>query len=161
MKVDNLYETIIACKACSRLVTFRSKIAKDKRKSYKDWDYWGKPVPGYGNINSKIMILGLAPAAHGGNRTGRVFTGDKSSDFLYKCLYKAKISNQPTSKHINELSSTNRLRLALERKSLVLSHILSQSAEPNEIIFSVTSEKNAQQMWVKIKLEVETLAISS
>ena len=102
MKLDNLSKTIIACKACPRLVTFRSKIANEKRKSYRDWDYWGKPVPGYGNINSKMMILGLAPAAHGGNRTGRVFTGDKSADFLFKCLFKVGLANQPDSKHRND-----------------------------------------------------------
>ena len=87
------------CKKCDRLVTFREKVAKEKRKSYMHWDYWGKPVPGYGNPNAKIMILGLAPAAHGGNRTGRVFTGDKSAEFLFNCLYHAGLSNQPNSDH--------------------------------------------------------------
>ena len=99
MKLKDLAKTIIVCKACPRLVSFRSKIARDKRKSYKNWEYWGRPVPGYGDSNSKMVILGLAPAAHGGNRTGRVFTGDKSADFLFKCLYHVGLSNQSNSDH--------------------------------------------------------------
>ena len=90
-------DKIISCTDCSRLVSFRTEIAKRKRKSFMDWEYWGKPVPGYGNPNSKLMILGLAPAAHGGNRTGRVFTGDKSADFLFRCLFAAGMSNQADS----------------------------------------------------------------
>ena len=98
----NLYElekAVVQCRKCDRLVTFREKVAKEKRKSYMHWDYWGKAVPGYGNPNAKIMILGLAPAAHGGNRTGRVFTGDKSAEFLFNCLYHVGLSNQPNSDH--------------------------------------------------------------
>ena len=91
------HDKIISCTDCSRLVSFRTEIAKRKRKSFMDWDYWGKPVPGYGDPNSKLMILGLAPAAHGGNRTGRVFTGDKSADFLFRCLFAAGMSNQADS----------------------------------------------------------------
>ena len=83
MTLVHLEKEITACRKCDRLVAFREKIAKEKRKSYMEWDYWGKPVPGYGKPNAKLMILGLAPAAHGGNRTGRVFTGDKSADFLF------------------------------------------------------------------------------
>ena len=97
MNSETLFNDIITCKICPRLVAFRSKIALEKRKSFNNWKYWGKPVPGYGDINSKILILGLAPAAHGGNRTGRVFTGDKSADFLFKCLYHVGLSNQPNS----------------------------------------------------------------
>ena len=81
---------------------FRKKISVEKRKQYIDQKYWGKPITGFGDIKSKILLVGLAPAAHGGNRTGRVFTGDKSSEFLYKCLYKAKIANQPKSIHLND-----------------------------------------------------------
>ena len=95
--IKKIQSEIVSCKRCPRLVEFRTKIAKEKRKSYMDWDYWGKPVPGYGDDNSKLLILGLAPAAHGGNRTGRVFTGDKSADFLFKCMHAAGISNQPES----------------------------------------------------------------
>ena len=97
MQLSELKNKIIKCKKCPRLVKFRNKIAKEKRKQYINENYWGKPITGFGNLNAKILIVGLAPAAHGGNRTGRVFTGDKSSDFLYKCLFKANISNQSNS----------------------------------------------------------------
>ena len=99
---NNLNLSITKCTKCSRLVKFRKKISTEKRKQYINETYWGKPITGFGDLRGKILFVGLAPAAHGGTRTGRVFTGDKSSDFLYKCLYKAKISNQPTSKHIND-----------------------------------------------------------
>ena len=97
MQLTELKNKIIKCKKCPRLVKFRNKIAREKRKQYINENYWGKPITGFGNLNAKILIVGLAPAAHGGNRTGRVFTGDKSSDFLYKCLFKANISNQSNS----------------------------------------------------------------
>ena len=95
--INEIRNKIISCTRCPRLVEFRTKIAKEKRKSYMDWDYWGRPVPGYGDDNAKLLILGLAPAAHGGNRTGRVFTGDKSADFLFKCMHAAGLSNQAES----------------------------------------------------------------
>ena len=97
-----LKKNIIACKKCSRLVRFRKKISTEKRKQFINETYWGKPITGFGDQNGKILFVGLAPAAHGGTRTGRVFTGDKSSEFLYKCMHKAKISNQPKSEHIND-----------------------------------------------------------
>ena len=93
---------IVSCKKCPRLVSFRKKIAKEKRKQFINEKYWGKPITGFGDPKARILFVGLAPAAHGGNRTGRVFTGDRSSDFLYKCLYKAKLSNQPNSDHKND-----------------------------------------------------------
>ena len=97
-----LNKKIIKCNKCKRLVNFRKKISTEKRKQYMHETYWGKPITGFGDFYAKILIIGLAPAAHGGTRTGRVFTGDKSSDFLYKCLYSAKISNQPNSDNIND-----------------------------------------------------------
>ena len=101
-QIINLNKRIIACKKCKRLKNFREKIAKDKRKQFINEKYWGKPITGFGDLNGRILLVGLAPAAHGGNRTGRVFTGDRSADFLYKCLHKAKMSNQPTSEYKND-----------------------------------------------------------
>ena len=98
----NLNNQIVKCKKCKRLVKFRKKIAKEKRRQYIKEKYWGKPITGFGDYNGEILLVGLAPAAHGGNRTGRVFTGDRSADFLFKCLYKSKLSNQPTSEYIND-----------------------------------------------------------
>ena len=99
---ERLNKKIIACNKCSRLVKFRKKISKEKRKQYLNETYWGKPITGFGDQNGKILFVGLAPAAHGGTRTGRVFTGDKSSEFLYKCLFNANISNQSKSEYIND-----------------------------------------------------------
>ena len=114
-KLINLNDKIIKCKKCPRLINFSKKISKLKRKQNLGEIYWGKPVPGFGYINSKILILGLAPAAHGGTRTGRAFTGDKSGDFLFKCLYKANLSNQPISKSLDD---------GLKLKSIFVTNIL-------------------------------------
>ena len=99
---NKLNNSIIKCIKCKRLVNFRTKISIQKRKQFINEKYWGKPITGYGDTNGKILLVGLAPAAHGGNRTGRVFTGDKSSDFLYKCLHKVKIANQPNSDYLDD-----------------------------------------------------------
>ena len=97
MTLIKLNNNIIKCRQCERLVNFREKIATEKRRQYINEAYWGKPITGYGDINSQLLMIGLAPAAHGGNRTGRVFTGDKSADFLFKCLFKAGFANQSIS----------------------------------------------------------------
>ena len=102
IRLNNLNKTIINCKKCPRLVKFINKVSFNKRKQNINEVYWGKPVPGFGNSNSKLAIIGLAPAAHGGTRTGRAFTGDKSGEFLFKCLYKVGISNNPFSKNLND-----------------------------------------------------------
>ena len=101
-KLKKLNKTIIKCKKCPRLTNFIKKISTEKRKQNKNEKYWGKPVIGFGSDKAKLMILGLAPAAHGGTRTGRAFTGDKSGDFLFKSLYSVKISNQNFSEKIND-----------------------------------------------------------
>ena len=102
IKFKKLNKTIVNCKKCFRLTNFIKKISNEKRKQNIDERYWGKPVPGFGDNQAKLMILGLAPAAHGGTRTGRAFTGDKSGDFLFKSLYMVKISNQNFSKSKND-----------------------------------------------------------
>ena len=102
IRLNNLNKTIINCKKCPRLVKFIRKVSSIKRKQNRDEVYWGKPVPGFGDLSSKIAIIGLAPAAHGGTRTGRAFTGDKSGDFLFKCLHRVGISNSPLSKSLGD-----------------------------------------------------------
>jgi len=97
-----LNRKIINCTKCDRLVKFRKKIAKEKRKRFIHETYWAKPITGYGDSNAQLLLVGLAPAAHGGTRTGRVFTGDKSAEFLFRCLFKSKLSNQPKSEYKND-----------------------------------------------------------
>jgi uracil-DNA glycosylase len=97
-----LNQEVIGCKRCPRLVTYRQKIAREKRRAYMDWHYWGKPVPGFGDPKARVLILGLAPGAHGSNRTGRPFTGDSSGYFMYPILHETGFATQPVATHLGD-----------------------------------------------------------
>ncbi len=100
--LSRLHEEVVACRRCPRLVAYREQVAREKRRAYRECEYWGKPVPGFGDPQARVLILGLAPGAHGSNRTGRPFTGDASGNFMYPVLHRTGFASQPGATHSND-----------------------------------------------------------
>ena len=141
MGIAALEKDLVDCRLCPRLVSWREQAGRDKRAAYREWDYWAKPVPGFGDPRARLLIVGLAPAAHGANRTGRMFTGDRSGDWLFRSLYRAGFANQPESLTRND---------GLGLKDAFVSAIVRCAPPDNK---PDTSEKEACRRWLEAELD--------
>ena len=144
MRIAALEKDLIDCRRCPRLVAWREEVSEEKRAAYRDWDYWAKPVPGFGDPRAQLLIVGLAPAAHGANRTGRMFTGDRSGDWLYRALHRAGFGNQPES-----ISRTD----GLEVNEAFVTSIVRCAPPDNK---PLPTEKEACRSWLEAELDLLT-----
>lgn len=156
MSLIELNNQLLNCRKCERLVTWREEVAKTKKRSYIKSVYWGKPVPGFGDLRAQVLVVGLAPGAHGSNRTGRMFTGDSSGNFLYPALFKAGFANQPDS---NDLSD------GLELKNMYITSVCrcvppQNKPFPMEIVNCLPFIKNEISMMNNLKVVVALGAIA-
>ena len=153
-----LTEEIVACRKCPRLVAHREKMALEKRRAYRDWTYWARGVPGFGDAHAELFLLGLAPGAHGSNRTGRMFTGDRSGDFLYAALHQAGFANQPNCSHRDD---------GLELKNAYISAAARCAPPDNKPLRSELTncreylERELEVVWPKVILALGKIAWDS
>src|SRR5215510_3236842 len=171
-----LNEEIVACRKCARLVKYREEVARVKRRAFREWDYWGKAVPGFGDPYARLFILGLAPAAHGANRTGRVFTGDGvggSGDFLMHALHRTGFASIPTSQHVADGLTLHDAYIAAavrcappdnkplpEEITRCLDHLDAETAELSRVQVVVALGKIAFDVWLRV-LKRRSVALPS